>query len=391
MNRASIDFALSHLNEDTARLLLSAARYPDIDMPAAVQQIEGMRAARDKWPSLLQCGDYLFPPRINREQSSSEATALHKARLLGPVGRVADLTGGMGIDSLFLARVATSVDYLELNADLCELMEHNCKALGVTNIAVHCTDSVEWLTASDARYDLVVVDPARRDAAGRKVVAFDDCQPNVPRHLDTILAHCHTLAVKASPMIDIDLGVGQLRTVAEVHVVAVEGECKEVLFLCHQSGGEPVIHCTNLRRDGSVASSYSFTREAEAEAPVVYCTEVGRYIYEPDASLLKGGSFRSVCGWFGVQKLDRNTHLYTSGACVESFPGRTFEVVGEVSLSAKAIRQAIPEGRANVICRGFPEAAAQLQRRLGLADGGTQTLLAATMGGRRVGFLCRQV
>lgn len=391
MNKASIDFALSHMNDDTARLLLSAARYPDIDMPAAVQQIEGLRTAREKWPTLLQCGDYLYPPRLNREQSSSEATALHKARLLGTVGTAADLTGGMGIDSLFLARRAAHVDYVELSLDLCRLMEHNCGALGVSNISVHCADSIGWLTAADGRYDLVVADPARRDTAGRKVVAFDDCQPNLPRHLDVILAHCDTLAVKASPMIDIDLGISQLKQVAEVHVVAVEGECKEVLLLCRAADAEPVIHCTNLRRDGSVATSHSFTRTAEAEAPVSYCTAVGRYIYEPDASLLKGGAFRSVCGWFGVQKLDRNTHLYTSADLREPFSGRVFEVVGEVALSAKAIRKALPEGRASVICRGYPEAAAQLQKRLGLADGGTHTLLATTVGGRRVGFVCRQI
>ena len=143
MSRAFIDFALEHRHDDTARLLLSASRYPGVDMHAAVQQIEGLAAAERKWPSLLQCSDFVYPPRLNREQASSEAAARYKATLAGAVERVADLTGGMGIDCMALAAVASEVDYVERDPMLCELMEHNCRALGIGNIAVQCADRIE--------------------------------------------------------------------------------------------------------------------------------------------------------------------------------------------------------------------------------------------------------
>lgn len=388
MSRALIDFALQHLHEDTAKLLLSASRYPDIDMPAAVQQIEGLRTAAVKWPSLLDCPGFVYPPRLNREQSSSEATARHKVTVAGEVASVADLTGGMGIDSMAFAQAGAAVTYLERDPMLCELMQENCRELGLEVVAVHCVDSMEWLSENGGHYDLIVVDPARRDIHGRKVVAFEACSPDVVAGMDTLMEYCVRLMVKASPMIDIDMGIRQLRFVEQVHVVAVDGECKEVLFLCGETAGEVAIHCCDILGGDTV--EHSFTRESEAAAEVSYCDTVGRYIYEPSAALLKGGAFRSVCGWYGVDKLDRNTHLYTSDKMVDGFQGRVFEVIGETSLNTKAVRRLLPEGKASVICRGWHESAETLQRRLRLANGGDLMLVATTIHGHPTGFVCRR-
>ena len=184
MTREFIDFVKEHLHDDTSRLLLSAARYPSIDMAAAVQQIEGRRMCHEKWPSLEPYDEFLYPPRLNREQSSSEATAEHKAetifKLCGDTAplSVADLTGGMGIDSIAFARRQQSshhpefhVDYVERDPILCSLMEHNRNVLGLDNLAVHCGDSMEWL-ATHHHFDIIYIDPARRSASGQKVAAF---------------------------------------------------------------------------------------------------------------------------------------------------------------------------------------------------------------------------
>ena len=387
MSRAFIDFALEHRHDDTARLLLSASRYPGVDMHAAVQQIEGFAAAERKWPSLLQCSDFVYPPRLNREQASSEAAARYKAALVGTVGRVADLTGGMGVDCMALAAVAAEVDYVERDPMLCDLMRHNCRALGIGNIAVHCADSIEWLAAQPENHDLLMLDPARRDPHGRKVVAFDHCSPDVVAHRQLLAAHCHRLLVKASPMLDIDLAAAQLGHCAEVHVVAVDGECKELLLLCNDSAAEPEIHCVSITPGG--ITEHSFTRSAEAAAEADYCTAVGRYLLEPDAALMKAGPYKSLCHWYGVQKLDPNSHLYTASDVVAGFPGRVLEVVGEVPLSAKGVRRLLPEGKASVVCRGYPESAATLQKRLCLADG-EAVLVATSVVGRYTGFLCRK-
>lgn len=393
MTKEFIDFVNAHKEEDTARLLLSAARYPSIDMPAAVQQIEGLRTARDKWPSLLACPDYLYPPRLNREQSSSESAARYKASLLPAPLTVADLTGGMGIDTLAFARVAQHVDYIERDPQLCALMEHNLRALGVTNVTVHCADSMEWFGRIQ-RYapTMIYTDPARRDAAGRKVAGFEDCTPNILDHEALLRSRCQRLMVKASPMIDIDLACRQLGDVSEVHVVGVKGECKEVLFLCGSTAGEPQITCVNLNTlitQNTPRTPFSFSHSEEAAAEGRYCRQVGRYLYEPDATLMKGGPFKLLAQRYGLELLGRNTHLYSADRFVGDFPGRIFEVLRELKLSRKEVLAAIPGDRAHVVTRNYPLEAAVLQKQLGLKEGGDVFIVATSVGDRKCGFLCK--
>ena len=381
MTREFIDFVNAHKDEDTARLLLSAARYPSIDMPAAVQQIEGLRTAREKWPGLLACEEFFYPPRLNREQSSSEATARYKASISSDdchLSTIADLTGGMGVDTLAFAKVAQHVDYVERDPQLCALMEHNLRALRIDNVSVHCADSMEWLTAA-GRYDLLFVDPARRAASGRKVAAFEDCMPNILEHAEMLRMHCRLLMVKASPMIDIDLGCRQLGNVNEVHVVGVKGECKEVLFVCGEPQGEPRITCEEV----------SFTRSEEAATEARYVKTMGRYLYEPDAMLMKGGPFKIIAVRYGIEQLGHNTHLYTSEKRLDGFPGRVFEVLQELKLSRKEVAAVIPDGKAHVVTRNYPVEAAALQRQLGLREGGDVFVVATSVGDRKCGFLCK--
>ena len=383
--REIIEFAREHEGDDTARLLLSAARYPSIDMPAAVQQIEGRRTAREKWPGLLECEGFLYPPRLNREQASSEATALHKASLISPL-TVADLTGGMGVDTLAFARVAEHVDYVERDPQLCALMEHNLKALGVDNVTVHCADSMEWLNNQHSSFNIIFVDPARRDKQGRKVAAFEDCTPDIVMHRELLLSKGEELMVKASPMIDLTLGASQLTGVSDVYVIAVSGECKEVLFRCGRADGEPRIHCHHLHHGET--DNYVFTREDESRAQATYATEVGKYLYEPNAALMKAGPFKLLSQWEGVDKLSQNTHLYTSNRYIPHFPGRVFSVIVETSPTRKEMQKWIPDGKAHVMTRNYPMAAAELQKQLGLKEGGDLFVVATTVGATRRVYVC---
>lgn len=407
--RGIIEFAREHEDEDTARLLLSAGRYPNIDMAAAVQQIEGRRTAREKWPSLLQCDEFLYPPRLNREQASSEATALHKADLChlrfyflqlngkeeSRPFRIVDLTGGMGIDTFALAGwkaeepMEAEVDYVEQDPELCELARSNANALGLSNVHVHCGDSLKWLQKQDRRFDLLFVDPARRDKQGRKVAAFEDCTPDILAHQELLLSKGKELLVKASPMIDISLAASQLRDISDIYVIAVQGECKEVLFRCGRPDGESLIHCHHLRH-GEV-DDFAFTREDEAQAQATYANEMKKYLYEPNAALMKAGPFRLLSQTEKVEKLSRNTHLYTSDSFILHFPGRIFSVLAEIKPTRREVQQWIPDGKAHVVTRNYPVAAAQLQRQLGLKEGGDLFVIATTLGRRRTAFLCEQI
>ena len=396
----TIVFAREHQGEDTARLLFSASRYPSIDMPLAVQQIEGLRTAREKWPSLLNCEEFLYPPLLNREQASSEATAWHKAALCFPhleqsgtkPLRIADLTGGMGIDTFALAgwgseyHVEAEVDYVEQNPELCELTRNNAKVLGLGNIHVHCCDSMEWLQRQRQCYDLIFIDPARRDKQGRKVAAFEDCTPDILSYQELLLSKGKNIMVKASPMIDISLGVKQLQNISDIYVVAVHGECKEVLFLCGRYDREPRIHCHHLHH--GEADKYLFSRDEENDAQALYANEAKKYLYEPNAALMKAGPFKLLSQTEKVEKLARNTHLYTSDTYLQHFPGRIFSVLTETKLTRKEIQKWVPDGHAHVVTRNYPMEAAALQRQLGLKEGGDLFVIATTIGTRKACYIC---
>ena len=436
--RETCSFAREHRDEDTARLLLSAARYPSIDMPAAVQQIEGLRTAREKWPSLAECAEYLYPPRLNREQASSEAAALYKSRIISscsPCGltksidptvgflnhaagggeisparyaheihrsnemkptaglRIADLTGGMGVDTLAFAKVAEHVDYVERDAQLCAFMEHNLRALGVDNVTVHCADSLQWLAANPSPLSVLYLDPARRDAAGRKVAAFEDCTPDLLANLALLRGSCQRLLVKASPMIDLALACRQLGGVSEVHVVELRGECKEVLFLLGGAAAEdPQIVCVNLNNQSiqNIQKTFTFTRSEEAAAEADLCDAVGSWLYEPGAALMKAGPYRLLAQRYGLLMLGPNTHLYTADRRVDDFPGRVLRVVQEVRGGRKELAALLPDGRAHVVTRNYPAEAATLQRQLGLREGGDHFVVGTTVGRRRTLLLCEQ-
>jgi len=387
--------AVLHRDDDVARLLLSGNGNDNLRLVA--QQIEGWRTAREKWPTLSQNDAIWYPPRINCEQSSSETTARYKALLLNAGDQLADLTGGMGIDSLFAAMRGIDTDYVEQDAMLCAAMEHNLKALRLANCRCHCADSMTWIEQQKESYDTIYLDPARRGRGGRRVAAFEDCTPNLLQHIDMLMQHCRRLIVKAAPMIDLAAAERQLcRYLTATHIVAVHGECKEVLFVCEQETRDEVMtHCIDLTHPLTDYrcndNHFSFSHAEEAAAEVEYCGSVGHYLYEPNAALMKGGAFKSIGQRYAIGKLARNTHLYSADTLIEQWPGRVFEVMQEIRLTVKNIRIAIPEGKAHVVARNYPVAAADLQRQLKLQEGGTEFVVATTIGTRKIGLLCRRV
>ena len=385
-------FAQAHRGDDPVRLLLNRHQHPEVEMALVAEQLEAYATAPAKWPTLAACPEVVYPPRLNREQSSSEATARYKAALVDPaLGPLADLTGGMGIDTLFFARRGQTTHYCEQDAHLCRLARHNFATLGQDNIAVHEGDSIAWLQAQpEGSLGTLFVDPARRDSHGGRVTAFDDCTPDIIPLLPLFRSRAKQLMVKASPMLDIQAALRQLGAVKEVHVVAVGGECKELLFL---SGDGPTeIVCTDIPNRPPANSQFSifnfqFPEEQSARCPVA--EGVQHYLYEPHAALMKGGCYRLIGQRYGLSVLDPNTHLYTSDSPVADFPGRSFEVLAVTAPSAKAVKKFFPDGRAHVVCRNFPLRADLLQKQLRLREGGDLFLIAATILGQPSALVCR--
>ena len=368
-------------------LALQAARYPEVDMRMAVTQIEGRRLAMAKLPAWAAVEEVVYPVRLSMEQCSSEATARYKASLVEGV-RLADLTGGFGIDCSYMAERFDETTYVERNAELCRIAKHNFALLDKSIRVVHA-ESEETLAVLPHQ-DWIFVDPARRDGAGNKVVSLSDCEPDVCRLESLLLQRASRIMVKCSPMLDISLAMSELKSVNEVHVVAANNECKELLLvLGSEARGEVPIHAINLQ--GERTQRFVYTAQEEAGAVCHYTATLGNYLYEPNSALMKAGCYRLPAVRWGLSKLHSNTHLYTSDTLVSDFPGRVFKVEKVCGFGKKGLK-ALGCKRANLAVRNFPEHVDVLKKRLKISDGGSVYLFATTLDDdTRVLVVCAKV
>lgn len=370
------EFIEQHAQEDERQLLL---KYQTVfDLPASIiaWQISGRKKAKTKIPLYFRTANIVYPPGINLEQSSSEETAQFKAALLSDAlnarNMLIDLSGGLGIDSLFFSRVFDRVTYIEPAAELLEYAKHNHRVLGADNIQHIHTTAENFLAAFISQADGIFIDPSRRTTSNQKVFRLADGEPNVVALLPKIFEHTNHLAVKASPMLDLQQGLLELKTVKNVWVVSVKNEVKELLYLCEKSySGEPVITAVNL---SSGHERVSFTLSEEKNITVPFADPL-TYLYEPNASILKAGAFKTIAQRFALHKLHPATHLYTSDSLVENFPGRVFKTEALMKADAKRVAAVFPEGNANVITRNYPLTPAELRKKLKLRDGGEKYLL----------------
>jgi len=227
--------------------------------------------------------------------------------------------------------------------------------------------------------DVVFLDPSRRDDAGRKVVRIEECSPDVLVILDVLIAKAKLVMIKFSPMLDISSAVRSLKKVSEVHVVSVENECKELLFLLSSRIDETVYCAVNLDNGGNM-ETFRFTPEEERNLTIPFAKTIGKYLYEPNASILKAGAFKSVAQHFAVQKLHVNSHLYTSGNRIPAFPGRVFEVQDWFVPNKQNVKSLLSlTQKANIAVRNFPLSVAEIRKKTGLKEGGDVYLFATTV------------
>lgn len=388
-----IQFIREHMADDLSRLLLSASKYPQMDIPFLADQIAARRQIKEKLPSWYANPALIFPARIAAEQCSSEQTAAYKQQLIGEEWCLCDLTGGLGIDSYFLSRKAKALTYIERFPTYCEAARHNFGVLEARNISVvnaDTTASLDSLPEVDAFY----IDPARRGESNKRVFALPDCEPDLPALLPALLERAPRVIAKLSPMADIRQTLELLPGTTAVHVLSVRNECKELLFIVERKGEHedvPFVHCVNFAADGT-ASTFLFTPAEEQEAPLLSAEAVGAYLYEPNASILKAGAFKQAACKTGTRKLHVSSHLYTSETCVTGFPGRSFQVDEVLPFSGKlckTLAKSLPQ--ANITVRNFPLSVEELRKRTKIQDGGEIYLFATTLSdGEKVLIRCRK-
>ena len=391
LSAETIVFIEEHARADVRSLALQAKKYPGVDMAMAVVQIAGRQIAEAKIPSWYQVEGLLYPKHLSMEQCSSEATALYKMGLVEGE-TFADLTGGFGIDCSFLSRKFKQADYVERQAELCELAGHNFPLLGL-NIGVHNEDGVDYLKRMQP-VDCLYLDPARRDGHGGKTVAISDCEPDVSALEELLVEKAKTVMVKLSPMLDLSLALKSLKHVQEVHIVSVNNECKELLLLLQKGAvsSDIKIHCEHIV-NSCEHQHYAFTLLEEHTSECPLAEAVGAYLYEPNASILKAGAYRSLTQAYPVEKLHASSHLYTSAHFIENFPGRRFKVEAVSGFGKKELKEFM-QGmeKANLTIRNFPSSVAELRKRLKLKEGGEDYLFATTLADEsKVLVKCRKV
>lgn len=351
---------------------------PDVDLSFALQQIQGRQKAKGKLPEMYENNDIIFPPSVSMEQCSSEATARYKAGLVHG-DSFADLTGGFGVDTLVFAKCFKQGFYIEPSTELCDVFEHNVHAMGIRNIQIR-QGCMEEILPTLPEMDIFYLDPSRRDEHGRRVVSLDDCTPNVPLHKDALLGKTRQgVWVKLSPMLDLKAALQQLPETKEIHVLAVQGECKEILFLLsHDTADTIEYHAVNIQ--GGNVQDFQFCSMEEAEATPELADCVGKYLLEPNAAVMKAGAFKCVATRYGLRKLHTHSHLYTCDEPLANFPGRVFTVEKIVPFSKKEIKRQLADmGKANVAVRNFPLTAEELRKQLKLGDGGDVYLFGTTL------------
>ena len=465
------EFIQEYREKDTRQLALQSARFPDVDMPYALDQIKGWQTARRKLPTWAACDGIVYPPHLSMEQCSSEPTAQYKLNLAmewscriesselrvessegevesselrvenseGEVNNfssgqpatlnsqlstlnchassMTDLTGGFGVDFSFTSCAFASATYVERNAQLCHMVEHNLPLLGIDNAKVVCADAVDYLSTLDMQ-TMIFLDPARRDQHGAKTVILADCTPDVVQLLPQLLKKSRFTMLKLSPMLDWHKAVEDLQgTVREVHIVSVGGECKELLLvLSEEIESELKVFCADLEAGGgsgeaglsggssgsssSSCSSFSsepsspnhpsthslsaslfvYTPSASRPAPNSKLkTQNSKFLHEPNASIMKAGCFDELAAAYGVSPVSRNSHLFLSAEPVDGFPGRSFSIERVTTLNKRELRQALAGiEKANIATRNFPLSVAELRKRLKLKDGGDVYIFATT-------------
>lgn len=394
------EFVTGHLSDDTTRLLLNRAKWPYIDMELAVNCIESRRKLRSKVREWYDDPMLIFPRKLSAEQCSSSATARYKASLAEHIAcndglkvkgwNIADLTGGLGVDSWFFSKKASWVLYNEMEQGLCMAARHNFAILEAGNIEISNHAVISGKTAittdleispsnllSSFRPDIVFIDPARRGEGGRKVFLIEDCAPDVLSLKEELLEICGHILLKLSPMADIAMVCERLgRQCREVHVVASGGECKELLvWLDRKWDAEYSVHAVELDNNDGY-KDFIFTPSEEKAARMIPCMESeAPFLFEPGKALMKSGAFNLISARFGIRKLGRSTHYYITDSkeiadTLKAY-GKVFDIIRTEPLDKRTIKAAGKDfPTAEVTARNIPMDTDTLKKKLGVTSGG---------------------
>ncbi len=379
-------FIDQHLNESPTKLILKGSHFPEVTIQEIVGQIISKKKCQKKLPTWFKTDNIYYPNKINIEQTSSEITANYKSNIIEG-GSIIDLTGGFGVDCFAFAKKFNKVTHCEINTKLSEIAAHNYQQLGVKNITTVAQNGLAYLNKNKQKYDWIYADPSRRNETKGKVFLLEDCLPNIPLNIDLLFKYSDNILLKFSPVLDITSAINELKFVKEIHVIAINNDVKELLFILQKDYQNNInIKTINYRKESFETFDSCYYQHVKSSFSIPKT-----YLYEPNAAILKAGLFNEVSHQLKLNKLHVNSHLYTSNKLI-IFPGRRFKIIYNIPYNKKKIKKLIPSKRANITIRNFPETVAQIRRKTKLKDGGDQYLFFTTdLNNKHVVLICEKV
>ncbi|SDS32567.1 hypothetical protein SAMN04515667_1921 [Formosa sp. Hel1_31_208] len=380
-------FINANLDSDLSKLLLKGTDFGTVSTLEVIEQIEAKLKCKTKLPTWFKGEHIYYPNKLNIEQTSSEIAAEYKTKLLSG-NSIIDITGGFGVDAFYFSKKFQHVTHCEINENLSIIAQHNFKQLGAITIEIMAQNGIEYLMSEPKTYDWIYIDPSRRHDNKGKVFFLKDCLPNVPEHLSRLFSYSNSILVKTSPLLDISLGIADLKHVKEIHILAIKNEVKELLWLLEKDFDNDITVITaDIKDDATIG--FSFLLKEENNFPLLI-SEPLDFLYEPNSAIMKSGGFKSITQHLKIPKLHQHTHLYTSAKLID-FPGRSFKIETIIPYNKKHIK-ALGLPKANLSTRNFPETVAQLRKKHRIKDGGNTYIFFTTNNmNERIVIVCSKV
>ncbi|MES2811112.1 MAG: class I SAM-dependent methyltransferase [Bacteroidota bacterium] len=381
------DFINESLTANFSKLALQKNPFPEVPWSDILTQLGCKIKAKDKLPTWFECENILYPSKISLEQTSSEITAKYKAGLVEGKTLI-DLTGGFGVDDYYFAKKINRVVHCELKHELSTIVSHNLEALKISNIECIDKDSSIVLKELNQQFDWIYIDPSRRNDAKGKVFMLKDCLPNVPENLDFYFSFSNNILIKTAPILDISAGLSELKNVKEIHIVAVNNEVKELLWVIEKGfDNDTIIKTINFNKETEEKFDFNLNQLPENNTYSLPQT----YLYEPNSAILKSGAFDLIPSKFNLEKLHQHSHLYTSDHLI-NFTGRRFEIKNCFEYNKKEMKQFLENSKANITTRNFPETVDYIRKKWKIKDGGdVYTFFTTDMNNNKIVLICDKI
>jgi len=379
-------FISDNLNTEIIRLILKGSPFEKISVQEIANQIIAKEKSRKKLPTWFATDNIYYPTKVSIEQTSSEIAAKNKLDLITGAS-IIDITGGFGIDAYYFSKQFKKVIHCEINKELSTIVKHNITLLKIKNIEIFTGDGLQFLKKTQKKFDCIFIDPSRRNNIKGKVFLLKDCLPYIPPKIDFLFSKANQILIKTSPILDITNTINDLKFVKKIQVIAINNEVKELLFLLENNyTKEIIIEAVNYQKDEIQKLNFEYPSNTLSTY-----NQPLKYLYEPNAAILKSGGFHEVSQQLNISKLHQHSHLYTSNELID-FPGRSFIIENNIIYDKKKIKKLVGNENANITIRNFPKSVAQIRKETKIKEGGNLFIFFTTnLENKQIVIFCKKI